>query len=165
MANTVKNTIKTRRIAILAADGVDAVSLNKMKQALEAAGAKSTIIAPHLGNITDEKDKQIKVDQSLLTAASVLFDAVYIPGGQKSAAALQKEPNAIHFINEAYKHCKVIAAEGEGTKLLFITNAGIKINSKDKTAKNHIANGVLLNRNSKEFIKAVAQHRFWEREN
>ena len=165
MANTVKNTIKTRRIAILVADGVDAVSLNKMKQALEAAGAQTKIIAPHLGNIATAKGKQINVDQSLLTAASVLFDAVYIPGGQKSAAALQKEPNAIHFINEAYKHCKVIAAEGEGTKLLFITNAGIKINSKDKTAKNHIANGVLLNHNSKEFIKAVAQHRFWEREN
>jgi catalase len=165
MANTIKNTIKTRRIAILAADGVDAVSLNKMKQALEAAGAQTKIIAPHLGNIVAAKGKQIKVDQSLLTAASVLFDAVYIPGGQKSSTALQKEPNAIQFINEAFKHCKAIAVEGEGTELLFITNAGIKINSKGKTAKNHIADGVLLNRNSKEFIKAIAQHRFWEREN
>jgi catalase len=165
MANTVKNTIKTRRIAILVADGVDAVSLNKMKQALEAAGAKSTIIAPHLGNIATAKGKQINVDQSLLTAASVLFDAVYVPGGQKSVAALQKEPNAIHFINEAYKHCKAIAADGEGTKLLFITNAGIKNNSTDKSAKNYMANGVLLNHNPKEFIKAIAQHRFWEREN
>src|SRR5674476_1212543 len=138
---------------------------NKMKQALETAGAQTKIIAPHLGNIATAKGKQINVDQSLLTAASVLFDAVYVPGGQKSVAALQKEPNAIHFINEAYKHCKAIAAEGEGTELLFITNAGIKNNSKDKSAKNYMANGVLLNRNSKEFIKAIAQHRFWEREN
>jgi catalase len=165
MANTIKNTIKTRRIAILAADGVDAVSLNKMKQALEAAGAQTKIIAPHLGNIVAANGKQIKVDLSLLTAASVLFDAVYIPGGQKSSIALQKEPNAIQFINEAFKHCKPIAAEGEGTELLFITNAGIKINSKGKTAKNHMADGVLLNLNPKEFIKAIAQHRFWEREN
>ena len=146
-------------------DGVDAVSLNKMKQALEAAGAQTKIIAPHLGNNVAANGKQIKVDQSLLTAASVLFDAVYIPGGQKSSTSLQKEPNAIEFINEAFKHCKAIAAEGEGTELLFITNAGIKINSKGKTAKNHMADGVLLNRNSKEFIKAIAQHRFWEREN
>jgi catalase len=165
MANTVKNTIKTRRIAILVADGVDAVSLNKMKQALEAAGAQTKIIAPHLGNIVTAKGKQINVDQSLLTAASVLFDAVYVPGGQKSVAALQKEPNAIHFINEAYKHCKAIAADGEGTKLLIITNAGIKNNSTDKSANNYMANGVLLNHNPKEFIKAIAQHRFWEREN
>jgi catalase len=165
MANTVKNTIKTRRIAILVADGVDAVSLNKMKQALEAAGAQTKIIAPHLGNVATAKGKQINVDQSLLSAASVLFDAVYVPGGQKSVAALQKEPNAIHFINEAYKHCKAIAADGEGTKLLFITNAGIKNNNTDKSAKNYMANGVLVNHNPKEFIKAIAQHRFWEREN
>jgi catalase len=165
MANTIKNTIKTRRIAILVADGVDAVSLNKMKQALEAAGAQTKIIAPHLGNIATAKGKQINVDQSLLNAASVLFDAVYVPGGQKSVAALQKEPNAIHFINEAYKHCKAIAADGEGTKLLFITNAGTKNNSTDKSANNYMANGVLLNHNPNEFIKAIAQHRFWEREN
>lgn len=165
MANTVKNTIKTRRIAILVADGVDAVSLYKMKQALEVQGAQTIIIAPHLGIIASAKGKQINVDQSLLTAASVLFDAVYVPGGQKSVAALQKEPNAIHFINEAYKHCKVIAADGEGTKLLFITNACIKNNNTDKSDKNYMANGVLLNHNPKEFIKAIAQHRFWEREN
>lgn len=162
MANTVKDTIKTRKIAILTADGVDDVSLNKMKRALEAAGAQTNIIAPHLGNIKSEKNKQIKVDQSFLTAASVLFDAVYIPGGQKSSVALQNEPDAIHFINEAYKHCKAIAAEAEAVDLLNKTAAGIKI--KDKTDKNLLAKGVLTNRDPKEFIKAIAQHRFWERE-
>ena len=35
MANTVKDTIKTRCIAILAADGVNDASLNTMKKALE----------------------------------------------------------------------------------------------------------------------------------
>jgi catalase len=35
---------------------------------------------------------------------------------------------------------------------------------KDKTDENHQAKGVLINRNQKEFIKAIAQHRFWERE-
>jgi catalase len=162
MANTVKDTIKTRQIAILAADGVDEVSLNKMKQALEAAGAQTFIIAPHLGNITSEKNKQIKVHQSFLTAASVLFDAVYIPGGQQSSVALQNEPDAIHFINETYKHCKAIAAQADGVDLLNKTEAGIKM--KDKTDENHQAKGVLINRNQKEFIKAIAQHRFWERE-
>ena len=162
MANTIKDTIKTRQIAVLAADGVDDVSLNKMKQALIAAGAQTHIIAPHLGNITSEKNKQIKVDQSFLTAASVLFDAVYLPGGQKSSVALQKESDAIHFINEAYKHCKAIAAEAEGVELLYKTAAGIKM--KDKTDKILLAKGVLINRTPKEFIKAIAQHRFWERE-
>jgi len=164
MAGTVKNTIKTRQIAILAANGVDEESLKAMKQALEAAGAHTKIIASHLGFISAANGNRIKVDQSFLTAASVLFDAVYVPDGAKSADLLKDEPDAIQFINEAYKHCKAIAADGKGISLLYLTAAGMKIKSENKADKNHMAYGVLLNRNSKEFIHAIAQHRFWERE-
>src|SRR5450756_1212108 len=82
-----------KRQAILAADGVDENSLNAMKKALEAAGAQTKIIAAHLGFIAAENGKQIKVDQSFLTAASVLFDAVYVPDGAKSASLLTDEPD------------------------------------------------------------------------
>lgn len=162
MVNTVKDTIQTRQIAILIADGVDDVSLNKMKQAIESAGGKTCIIASHLGNILSEKNKLIKVNQSFLTGASVLFDAVYIPGGEKSSLALQNNPDAINFVDEAYKHCKAIAADGEGAEMLNKTDAGIKI--KENADKNNPVKGVLINRNQKEFINAIAQHRFWERE-
>jgi len=161
MANTVKDNIKTRQIAILAADGVDEGSLHAMKQALEAAGAKAQIIAPHLGHIASANGKQVKADQSFLTAASVLFDAVYVPDGQQSANALQAEPDAILFINEAYKHCKAIAADGAGAKLLNATNAGMKSPGNKEGAK---TNGVLVDGSPKSFIAAIAQHRFWERE-
>ncbi len=161
MANTVKDNIKTRQIAILAADGVDEGSLHAMKQALEAAGAKAQIIAPHLGHIASANGKQVKADQSFLTAASVLFDAVYVPDGQQSANALQAEPDAILFINEAYKHCKAIAADGAGAKLLNATNAGMNKLGKNEGAK---TNGVLVDGSPKSFVAAIAQHRFWERE-
>ena len=164
MANTVKNTIKTRQVAILAADGVDEASLNAMKKALEAAGAQTKIIASHLGFIGSEKGKQIKVDQSFLMAASVLFDAVYVPGGKASATALKQEPDAIHFINEAYKHCKAIAADGAGAEVLYESAVGTKIQMNGKSDKSNAANGVVLDRSPKEFIGAIAQHRFWERE-
>jgi catalase len=164
MADTVKDSIVTRQIAFLAADGVDESSLNKMKQALEAAGAQIKIIAPHLGFISTEKGTKIKVDQSFLTASSVVFDAVYVPGGEKSSIALQDEPDAIHFINEAYKHCKAIAADGAGTQAILVTGAGIKIHNEGKAGKENVTIGVLLDRNPKEFIKAIAQHRFWQRE-
>ena len=164
MADTVKDTIKTRMIAILAASGVDENSLTAMKQALEAEGAQTKIIAPHLGFIAGDNGNEIKVDQSFLIAASVLFDAVYIPDGAKSAASLMMEPDAIHFINEAYKHCKAIAADGKGKELLELTAAGIKIHNQNKSDIEHMAYGVLINRTSTEFINAIAQHRFWERE-
>ncbi len=155
MANTIKNSIKTRCIAILAANGVDENSLVSMKNALEAEGAKTKIIAPKLGTIKGAAGKEIKVDQSFLNTSSVLFDAVYIPSGAKSAAALIAEPDAIHFVNEAYKHCKAIAANGDGINLLHQSYAGNKNND----------GGLIINKPAKDFIKAIAQHRFWEREN
>src|ERR1700749_1043744 len=110
MANTVKDSIASRKIAILAADGVDAGSLTTLKAALETEGAVVEVIAPKLGFITAENDEQIEVDQSFLGAASVLFDAVYVAGGTNCVATLEAEANAVHFLNESFKHCKAIAA-------------------------------------------------------
>lgn len=164
MANTIKDTIKTRQVAILAADGVDDDSINAMKKALEAAGAQTKIIAPHLGFIETANGKHIKADQSFLTSASVLFDAVYVAGGAKSAAILQGEPDAVHFVNEAYKHCKAIAATGAGAKLIEISVVGAKLQSEGKPSEKSSEAGVLIDGNPNEFIKAISQHRFWERE-
>ncbi len=161
MANTIKNSIKTRKIAFLIADGVDQKSLAAMKTPLEASGATVQLIAPRLGVIKSREGKQIPVDQSFLTAASVLFDAVYVPGGEKSVQALLNEPAAVHFIREAYKHCKAIGCDSDGKKLLPGSAPG-KQKSARITAPGHA--GIITSGNAKEFIKAVANHRFWERE-
>lgn len=160
MANTIKNCIKTRCIAILAANGVDENSLTSMKNALEVEGAKTKIVAPKLGTIKGATGKEIKVDASFLNTASVLYDAVYIPSGEKSAKALMAEPDAIHFVNEAYKHCKAIAANGEGVNFLNSTYVG----NKNKVQSPNIDLGVIIDKSIKDFINAIAQHRFWERE-
>lgn len=154
MANTVKNTVKSRQVAFLVADGVDAKEVAKMKADLLAAGAQVQLIAPHLGKLKVTGGTDLEVDQSFLGAASVLFDAVYVPGGKASAAALVKEPAALHFINEAYKHCKAIAVTGDGVSVLKATYLQTEDNEP----------GLLINKSSKDFISAIAQHRFWERE-
>jgi len=46
----------------------------------------------------------------------------------------------------------------------FGVHTGIKIRSENKSEKGLLAYGILLNRNSKEFINAISQHRLWERE-
>lgn len=165
MANTIKNSIKTRQIAILAADGVDATSLNKMKNALITEGAVCKIIAPKLGTIKPAKGESISVDQSFLIASSVLFDALYVPSGAKSVETLLKEADAIHFVEEAYKHCKPMAFDVDAEKLFQTSYAG----KNNFSEKNNIAtDGIILgNKNGKiteAFISAVQQHRFWERE-
>jgi catalase len=162
MANTAKNSIQTRKIALLAADGVDDVSLAEMQKALMAKGAQAKIIAPDLGTIKSAGGKSIAVDESFLIATSVVYDAVFVPAGAKSAGALKVNPDALHFINEAYKHCKAIAADGEGTDVLGASYIG---NADGKKGEAGVITGE-KNRGkiSRDFIAAIAQHRFWERE-
>jgi catalase len=167
MANTVKNNIRTRQVAVLAADGVNEKTLNAMKKALIARGASVEVIAPRQGNIISQGRKPVFVDKSFLTASSVFYDAVYVPGGVDSIAALEGEPDAIHFLNEAYKHCKAIAADADTLPLLKATYFGKNI-AKGNKKPNAQMNGVIISEDatslSKDFISAIAQHRFWERE-
>ena len=169
MANTVKDRIQTRKIAALVADGFDDAALAAMKKALTSAGAQVKVIAPRLGFLKGAGGEEVKIDFSFLTSSSVLFDAVYVPGGEKSVEALKQEADAIHFVNEAYKHCKAIAATGAGVDLL---NASyIKTGKADSNKGNASEDGgVVIGSDAQagkvatEFIKAIAQHRNWSRE-
>ncbi|WPQ61982.1 hypothetical protein SIO70_26830 [Chitinophaga sancti] len=48
----------------------------------------------------------------------MLYDAVYVPGGADNVIALQDEPDAIHFLNEAWRHCKAIAFDADAGPVL-----------------------------------------------
>lgn len=167
MANTIKDTIRTRKIAILAADGVNLDSLKKVQAALKSEGAITEVIAPHLGVIESESGEEVPVKRSFLTAASVLYDAVYVPGGTNSVASLKAEANAIHFLNEAFKHCKAIAADESAREVLDATYFASKL-PEDDGDDAVLSEGVVINSNVKklcsQFVKAIATHRFWERE-
>lgn len=166
MAKTVKNLIKTRQVAFLAADGTNELSLITMKTALQKQGAVVSVIAPHGGTIIGSAGNPIAVDMSFLTAASVLFDAVYLPSGASAIKILTGDPDAIHFINEAYTHCKAIAADGDAIDLLNSTYIGVKI----KKGQTDASTGIVLGDSLKgevlvtDFIQAISQHRFWVRE-
>ncbi|MGV0026735.1 catalase, partial [Phormidesmis priestleyi] len=113
-------TAKGRKVAILAADGVDASQIMAIKQALKEVDAKAEIVAKFMGTIKAADGQELEVDKTFLTGASVMFDAVYVPGGAKSIEALKTNGEALNFINEAFKHCKAIAATGEGVELLRV---------------------------------------------
>lgn len=169
--NFPKDTIKTRKIAVLLADGFDDAAVAEMKKALLTAGAAPKTVAPRLGVVTGANGEKLKVDFSFLTGSSVLFDAVYIPGGDASVEDLKKQDEASEFVNEAFKHCKAIAASGFGVGFLAKSLGG-KFGETNTTGKLIAANeGVVTSRGpvtanfTTEFIQAIAQHRHWEREN
>jgi catalase len=96
------------------------------------------------------------IDHSLLTTSSVLFDAVYVPGGVRSVAALVDDPDAVAFVAEAYAHGKPIAATGEGLDLLRACGGDLAASNGDRP-------GVLAGRPSRAlsdaFVEAIAAHR------
>ena len=159
MKDTVKDTIRTRKVAFLVAEGVDAGELKYMKKALEAQGAVIELIAPRLGKL-DMGKNVLEIDESLMTAASVFYDAVYVPGGADSIVKLAQSGEAVHFINEAYKHCKAIAVGADSEQLLERSYIPIKGSEAEDEA--------LLIGKAKDiaaaFIQAIAAHRNWERE-
>lgn len=156
--------IKTRKVAVLAADGVDGNAITQMKQALMDAGARVKIIGHGLGEIVSMGGQIIAVDHGIVTMPSVLFDAVYIPGGAQSVAALKELDEALQFVRQAYRHAKAIATTGEGGQLLD------KIGILNGMPHAPYPLGVIVEQEGEpisataaEFIAAIAHHRHWER--
>jgi catalase len=162
--------VKTRRIAILVADGVEAASLKRLQQDLSDAGATCKLVAPHLGSVSTVNGRQLPVDFTFANTASVMFDAVLIPGGSQSAAALSAMGDAVHFVLEAYKHCKTICAINDGAQMLStlgfnldknpeviaVPTAGVLIADARKVTEGQV---------SQDFMAAIALHRHWDRLN
>jgi len=171
MANTIKSSVETRKIAILAANGVDAGQFAAVKQALTEAGAIPELVSP-LPMVKASDGSMLKTDKTLLTVGSVLYDAVFVPGGQPSVAALRDDGDALHFVNEAFKHCKAIGATGEGVDLLLASSLGpASRNGKGPHESLQRLGSVIAERQptdlasvTQQFIRAVAQHRDWGRQ-
>jgi catalase len=94
------DSVQTRKVAILVSDGCDADDLHNVSEMLLSRGAQPKIVAPHLGYLQTKQGTTVKIHFSLLTASSVLFDAVFVPGGADSVNTLKKDSAAWEFIGE-----------------------------------------------------------------
>jgi len=172
MENTVKTSVKTRKVAILLADGYSSAELSPVLAALQNAGALPELIAKNLGPVRGAEGDLVQADRSHLSTASVFYDAVLVPGGLASGEAMRLQGAVIHFLNEAFRHGKPIAALGEGVDLLQASEIkGVALADPGTTGPPVSDRGVVTLRNAqelpafiKEFLAAIAQHRFWDRE-
>ena len=171
MENSVKESILSRKVAFLVADGVDADMVEAIKSALTKAGASVDLVAKSLNPLNGGNKEEMMVDKSFLTAGSIMYDAVFVPGGADSVAALKMEGDAVHFINEAFKHCKPIAALGEGIDLLHgadLANIQLAGNKKGQDLVNDqgVVTAVATADSDdfvRDFVQAIARHRHWDR--
>ncbi len=163
-------SIKTRKVAILVADGVEPATIKHIQNDLIQAGVVCKIVGPHLGSVSTGSGRQLPVDHTFTNMPSVMFDAVLVAGGAQSAAAMAAMGEAVHFVLEAYKHCKPICAVNEGVQLLASLGFTQGKNAEQVTQP---AAGVIVGdarkapegQLSQEFMAAMAQHRHWDRAN
>jgi catalase len=169
MENTPRDSIKTRKIAALVADGFAGKELAHVRKRLEGLGAIVEVVGPTLSPVTSMEGQQEVPLKTYLTASSVMYDAVYVPGGEKAVEALKKVPLAVDFVREAFVHCKPLALSAEASTLL--DTAGVA-QLAPPPPKKGVEGTLGVVRSAKTetkgfsqlFSDAIAAHRHWARE-
>jgi catalase len=156
--------IRTRRVAILVAQGAEAAPITQLQQALLEAGAVPRLIGPRLGSYASAEGETLEADASLENNPMVLFDALVLPSGKQAIEELAQVGQTAEFIQLAYRHCKTILAFGESKDLLEAAGVMLALPN-DEPDPGIIAGEAdeaseLIGR----FTQAMARHRHDERD-
>jgi len=155
-------SIRTRRVAILVADGCEGASLVALANRLTAEGAVPRFISTTLGAVQPADGDAIDVDVSLEAAPAVLYDALVLPDGTEAIDALRADGRTLEFVKDQYRHCKPILAVGAGHELL--TACGIDTALPSGEADPGVITTSDARKASDGFIESIAKHRHFGRE-
>jgi protease I len=109
-----QQALKGKKVAILVTDGFEQVELLEPRKALDAAGAKTSVVSPKSDrvrgwNFTDWGD-EVPVDVQLDQANPGDFDALLLPGGVINPDALRMNPKAVQFAKSFFDDGKPVAS-------------------------------------------------------
>jgi protease I len=105
--------LKGKKIAIIAADGVEQVELEDPRQAVEDAGAETELLSIEEGEIQAvehdiEPTEKVKVDKTVADASVDDYDGLILPGGVGNPDKLRKEDAVIEFLQAWFKAGKPV---------------------------------------------------------
>lgn len=108
-------SLQGRRIAILAADGVERVELDQPRGALHGAGARTELLSIHPGEIQARQSDiasagTAPVDRQVREASAEDYDALLLPGGTVNPDQLRKDPDAVEFVKSFVATGRPVAA-------------------------------------------------------
>ncbi len=156
--------IRTRRIAIFVAKGVDGAAATALHAALSEQGAVPRYVGARLGRVETAEGSAIEVEVTFETMPSVLFDAVAVPGGKDAVRALGAVGHSLEFLKDQYRHAKPILALGAGADLLENAAVPAKLPSGKKDPGVIVGRGGISEETIPSFIAAIAKHRHHARE-
>ncbi|EID52880.1 catalase [Saccharomonospora xinjiangensis] len=167
--NTALDRPDTRTVAVLAADGADGAGLRRLVATLADRGVTAEVLAPVDGELDGGEHGPVSADRAITTMASVLYDAVVVASGAAGVGTLREDGYAVHFVTEAYKHAKPVAAWGSGTELLRTAGVTGRIAEStdvmdDQGLITTTAEGDALPEDfATTLLDRLARHRAWER--
>ncbi len=156
--------IKTRRIAILVADGANGEAATSLHEALAEQGAVPRFVGSVLGRVNADSDLPIEVEVTLETAPGVLWDAVVLPDGEDALAALAADGHVHEFLKDQYRHCKPILAMGASVDLLEDLGISATLESGAADPGLLVFGPEDLEAAVAAFIEALIAHRHYARE-
>ncbi|GHC81100.1 glutamine amidotransferase [Nocardiopsis terrae] len=112
-----------RRVAVLAADGVEQVELVQPRQALVDQGADVELVSLHDGRIQAmngdiEPADQFTVDREVSKVGVDDYDALVVPGGTVNPDNLRSDGDAVRFVRDFVARGKPVAAICHGPWIL-----------------------------------------------
>jgi protease I len=107
------DSLKGRKIAIVATDGVEQVELEKPRQAVQEAGGETELLSPEPGEIQAmnhdlEPADTFPVDKSISDVSAADYDALILPGGTVNADKLRIEEDVVSFVKDVFKAGKPV---------------------------------------------------------
>jgi protease I len=116
------DTMKGKKVAILAADMFERVELEEPRKALEDAGAEVDIVSIEDGEIQgfDHFDpaNKVKVDRTVEEASVGDYDALLVPGGVGNPDQLRADENAVELVRAFVESGKPVAVICHGPWVL-----------------------------------------------
>jgi len=148
------DTFAGRKVGILVSEGTDAETLGALRDALDAEGALSAIVAPKVGGVTASDGSPVDGDEQVQGGPSALFDAVAILPTEEGARELAAMPAAREFLSDALAHFKFIGYVDSAAPLF--ERIGAEMGSDGGQIE-------LGSDGTVSFVEACRDHRYWER--
>jgi catalase len=155
--------IRTRKVAILVADGVLGASVATVVQALKAADAVPCIIAKQLGEVTTSDGTALQATGTYENSSPALFDAMVLADGESGVAEMSQTQGVQDFIHSHYKHGKTLLVLGLAEVLLEQAGIRIFLPGGDLDPGMTLSNPQSLTQETANFIHAMGKHRHTER--
>jgi catalase len=139
------------KVAVIADSGSDLAGIGRLRTAFAKVGVTLLVLAPVGGTIGKGTRQQI-VERTPATARSIEFDAVLIAARTAPSADIKQ----VILLQEAYRHCKLLGAWGDG--VAGLEAAGIALDGPGVVVGETVVGAF-----TKELINALGLHRAWDR--